>query len=125
MQTGQGNGGGRTFLWGEVIEVFLGDLFSLALFLSLAAISVVRAALDCAFLLGGALLFVGVARLVGRGREVLLGGCGLLTLAVLGHVCGEMRARAGRGGGHVPSSSDESSEPSPKMSRSRVCVCGV
>lgn len=79
-------------LWGEIVQVFLGDLFALALFLSLTAIAVVCAALDFALLFGGTFLLIGVAGLCGRGGDVLLDGCRFLTLAVLGYVCREVRS---------------------------------
>lgn len=84
----QDNGGeeGRTFFWGEIHEVLLGDLFSLALFLGLA-LAVVCAALDGTFLLWGAFVLVGIAGLVGRAGGLLLDGW-LHALAVLGDVCG-------------------------------------
>lgn len=108
----------RTFLWGKIVEVFLGDLFPLALFLSLTAIGVACASLDFAFLFYGAFLLVGVARLCGG--NVLINGGEFLALAVLGDV---WVAMSGGGAGErrdVPSSSEDSSEPSPKMSRARV-----
>jgi len=65
-------------VWGEIIEVFLGDLFPLALFLGLAAVC---AALGGAFLLGGPFLLIGIARLFGREGHVLLDGGRFRTLA--------------------------------------------
>jgi len=75
---------GRTFFWGKIHEVLLGDLLSLALFLGLA-FAVVCAALDGALLLWGAFVLVGIAGLFRRARGLVLDRW-LHALAVLGDV---------------------------------------